>query len=95
MSKYSICSCLVYITKFRFYKTQHHVISLTMNDATTSQIVLGDSSTVTVSTGSILTRFESYSEQSVRNASKTVTFLRIPSSFFRSLSLPTRKYHTS
>ena len=65
MSKYSICSCLVYITKFSFYETQHHVISLMMNDATTSQIVWGDSSTVTVSTGSILTRFESYSEQSV------------------------------
>lgn len=29
-----------------------------------------------------------------RNASKTVTFIRIPSSFFRSLSISTRKYHT-
>ena len=28
MSKYSICSCLVYSTKFRFYETQHPVLLL-------------------------------------------------------------------
>ena len=41
MSKYSICSCLVYSTKFRFYETQHPVRSFTMDNKATSQIVGG------------------------------------------------------